>query len=374
MELEHGKDSLSDYSRGVFTELDSIDLNALLALIEAAWAQAYQDEVRPDIDEAFLRKITASSGWFGVLVYASDDTPVGVEIAFPRRLVLCERYFNVFYVTAFSVAPEHRRRGVGAWVLDGINREAFERREANLLFSTFDRSQAGSDAVQSAFDRTDYTVLRFHETPLWVLRLNDVSVLQGALADITAPQMLAVRSDHGTSDNSGAGIRIRAVDADVASHDFPSIAELDATIRNAHQASFSLDASFVTQYLHKRDTRYGESLWFSFDDGAWCWINYGVNALAFNYELIGASAQLQTLHHEGCTNTQLSACIGAVVRRCKDRGYLAFAAFNQLAIDAQMFPQLGFQQNGQFNFSVRGPSANVNEFVDLNGPHFLDFL
>lgn len=246
----------------MFTELDSIDLDALLTLIEAAWAQAYKDEVRPDIDEAFLRKITASSGWFGVLVYAPDDTPVGVEIAFARRLVLRERCFNVFYVTAFSVAPEHRRRGVDTWVLDGINREAFERRDANLLFSTFDRSQAGSDTVQSAFDRTDYAVLRFHETPLWVLRLNDVSVLQGALADITRPQMLAVCSGHSTSDNSSAGIRIRALDPDCASHDFPSITELDAAIRTKLHSVWTLVLSLniCTSVTHVTARVYGSIL------------------------------------------------------------------------------------------------------------------
>jgi GNAT superfamily N-acetyltransferase len=368
--LQTGNGALEGFHRTVLTALGEVTLGALLSMIDAAWHASYRDVVRPHLNEHFLRKITACPGWFGVIVYDPSGLPAGFEIAFPRTLRACGRSFEVYYVTAFSVSAAHRRRGVGRWVLEGINHEAFENRAADLLFSTFDRAQAGTLTVQSTFERSPYTVHRFHETPLFVRRFDSTYTTQPS----HQPTLVAGAKVVNVVSMDGQTLAPR--DATIEVGKLPTLAELDAGISAAHEAAFALTPGFVSQYLNPEHAHQGESLWFAFDDGAWCWINYGVNSLAFNEHRIGQSGQLQTLFARECSPEQIELCVRALIEHSRARGLRALVAFDHLALPSELLTRLKFSAspNDRFNFCVRGPAQNIELFRHLQAPYFLDFL
>ena len=98
------------YTCRVITRFDEQDMTRLLAMVDAAWRLDYQEDFRLDFSAGFMDRCTGQPGWFGVLMLDDSGAPIGWEIAMPRVLRTGAREFNAFYVTMFSVAPDHRRR------------------------------------------------------------------------------------------------------------------------------------------------------------------------------------------------------------------------------------------------------------------------
>ncbi|MCZ6874534.1 MAG: GNAT family N-acetyltransferase, partial [bacterium] len=169
----HRLDSREGLTRYAITSIADLDLPALLALMAEAWQADYTDHVRPDFNQAFLRRMMADSTWVGILVCTEAGQPVGFELALQRTLYCRQVPLRTYYATVFTVSAQHRRRGIGQWLLAGINQLVFEEQQADLIFSTFHHGHAGSPTVQSTFDRIpDWGVNRFYSTPIWSRRLD----------------------------------------------------------------------------------------------------------------------------------------------------------------------------------------------------------
>jgi len=161
-------DTRDGLTRYAITSIEDLDLPAIVALIAEAWQTDYSDRVRPHFNEAFLRRLMAEpSTWVGVLICTDDGDPVGIEVALERILYCRQARLRAYYATVFTVSGRYRRRGIGRWLLEGINHLAFDEQQADLIFSTFHHSHAGSPTVQSTFDRIpNWGVNRFYSTPI----------------------------------------------------------------------------------------------------------------------------------------------------------------------------------------------------------------
>ena len=132
-----------------------------------AWSADYIDHLRPDFNEDYLKHALTGKSWVAVLVATEAGEPVGFELALERTLYIREQQLKAYYATLFTVSSQHRRRGIGRWVLEGINQLAFEQNQANLTFSMFHRGAAGSPTVQATYDDiAHWGVNRFHQTPI----------------------------------------------------------------------------------------------------------------------------------------------------------------------------------------------------------------
>src|SRR5688500_16778571 len=141
------------YQLFAITSADDLDWGAFLPMVDRAWKLDYADEPRLDFDEAVIRRMARGPWWVGVLAVAADGAPVGFELALERTLRVAGRTLRAYYASVFTVAAEHRRQGLGRWILEAINRLVFDEHEADLIVSTFHQGHAGSPAVQSTFDR-----------------------------------------------------------------------------------------------------------------------------------------------------------------------------------------------------------------------------
>ena len=80
----------------------------------------------------------SSRTWVGILVCTEAGQPVGFELALERTLFCRQTPLRAYYASVFTVSAQHRRRGIGRWLLEGINQVVFEERNADLVFSTFE--------------------------------------------------------------------------------------------------------------------------------------------------------------------------------------------------------------------------------------------
>lgn len=344
------------YTCRVITRFDEQDMTRLLAMVDAAWRLDYQEDFRLDFSAGFMDRCTAQPGWFGVLVLDDSGAPIGWEIAMPRVLRTGAREFNAFYVTMFSVAPDHRRRGIGKQVLEGINEEAFGVRGADLIFSTFHGGHAGSPTVQATFDAAGLQVNRFQETPAFVLRFDRAELPESGEG---LPMILAVSLEGDV-----------VVDAD-AGRQLVNVSELDAAIAEAHEVSFRSTDLLGVFANPAVDT--AKSYWLEFDDGAWCWVNATVNHLRYNEHAVGTSMQLQTLYGEGLTDVQVEQTIVALCRQWKAEKHLAAMAMNQTNMSPACLERIGFHADDQLYFAVRGSAEAVASFGNPSAPYFVDF-
>ena len=84
------------------TSIDDLDFATFLPMIDSAWKHDYVDEVRLDINEAVLRKLTPGPWWVAVLACSGDGAPVGFELALERTLRVREQSLHAYYARQAS--------------------------------------------------------------------------------------------------------------------------------------------------------------------------------------------------------------------------------------------------------------------------------
>ena len=208
---------------------EDLDLEAFLPMLDRAWQLDYAGEPRLDFNATVLRRMMRDPWWVAVLAVGAGGEPIGFELALERTLYAGGRTFSAWYASIFSVAAEHRREGLGRWVLEGINRLVFDERGADLIVSTFHEGHSGSPVVQSTFDRIDdWGVARFHRSPIWSRRLD------GAPLPPLEPAPAWTRLAKGDD-----------------------LKALDRPLRESFGASFALTESLAAHYLDAADQASG---------------------------------------------------------------------------------------------------------------------
>ncbi|MBT6273462.1 MAG: hypothetical protein HOI95_04935 [Chromatiales bacterium] len=136
--------------------------------------------------------------------------------------------------------------------------------------------------------------------------------------------------------------------------------------------SFALTKEWVDVYL-RGDSEDG-SPWMDFGGGAWCWLVYCVNYIAYNEDAVGSTVALQSLLSHDCSDVQLRQAVGEFARRCQADGHRAVLTFEHLPIASFLEP-LGFEATDRTCFALRGPTSSIAKMGDLAGPpYWLDFL
>jgi GNAT superfamily N-acetyltransferase len=260
-------DGLTHY---VTTSIADLDLPMLLALMAEAWQADYTDHVHPDFTEAFLRRMMADATWVGMLVCTEAGQPIGFELVLERTLYCRQAPLRTYYATFFTVSAQHRRRGVGRWLLEGINHLVFEEQQADLIFSTFHHGHAGSPTVQSTFDRIpDWGVHRFYTTLIWSRRLD-----REPLPPV--PEPLSVTRVVWPGDHSEWTAQPDSTSS--AAMTLPTLDAFTQTIRTQYEVAFGLDASFRTHYLLP-DAPDAGTLWYDLGQGATCCASFSITPL-----------------------------------------------------------------------------------------------
>jgi GNAT superfamily N-acetyltransferase len=179
----------------------------------------------------------ADATWVGMLVGTEAGQPVGFELALERTLYCRQVPLRAYYATLFTVSAQYRRRGIGRWLLEGINQLVFEAQQAALIFSTFHHGHAGSPTVQSTFERIlDWGVQRFYTTPIWSRRLDREPL--PALPEPLSVTRVVWPEDH-------AEWIAQADSASSVNRTLPTLEAFTHTIRRQYAVAFGIDAGFV---------------------------------------------------------------------------------------------------------------------------------
>ena len=351
-------------TRQLVTSTADFDLSALAELMKEAWALDYADRLRIDFNKTHLHHMMAGSSWFGVLVCADDGRPVGFEVAMERTLFCQGERLHTFLVTAFTVSAEYRRRGIGRWVLEGINKVAFEERGADLLFSSFHHGAAGSPTVQSTFDQIEgFGVNRFSSFPSWGRRIDKEPLPAIELpADVTRLQLSNDSSDWEVSSegDSARGVAL------------PSMDSFTETVRTGYDVSFVPDASFGDYYL-RADSPEAGALWYDFGQGATCLVTYALTPLIVNERGLRPTGLIQAVHAENCQPAHLEQLLVHLSHRFLAQGCFAITLYDIGVFPHEVLEKLGLQSDDRFDYAVRGPREVIDRFADVKPPFFLDF-
>ena len=340
--------------------LEDLDLPHLVPMIDRAWAKDYAGQPREDFNEAVLRKQLRGRSWFAI-VARSGNQPVGLEIALERTLRVGGSELRAFYVTAFSVDPEHRRRGLGRWVLEGVNRCAFEDDGADLIFSSFHDGHAGSPTVQSTFDRIDgWSVERFHASDVWNLRLNN---LPGMAADAPRGRRIWFRDSD----------RRILVGEDLEENELPDLTAVDRWVRNRFDVSFAIGGSLREQYFDEDGDGSG-CLFYRFPDGAEAFSCFNLLPLKRDDKTLLPVGQLQLVWGD-VSDEQIRDVIRDSCDQLASRGCFAVNLVDMGLVPRELLLELGFAPlaGERMAFAVRGPSSATQRFSRVKGPFFLDF-
>jgi hypothetical protein len=303
--------------------------------------------------------------WVAVLVCDAQGAPVGFELALERQLRLGELELLAYYASIFSVSVEHRRRGLGRWILEGINRLVFEERGADLIVSTFHGGHAGSPAVQSTFDRIEgWGGARFHQGVIWSRRLD-----RDPLPPMPAPRRLGLLEMAG--ETASQGLESRAIEG--APLDEPDVATLDAAIRGDYATSFALEASLGRRYLH-RDNSASGLLMHDTGSGGLRLSGFNILPMSINDRRLRPVGQLQLVVAPGATDDELEAMVHEQALYLAERGCFALSLVDTGQVPTAVLDKLGFvPTDDRITFAARGPVEVIEAFEGLEPPFFLDF-
>ncbi len=357
-------DTQDGFTRFAIDAIDDLDLPAVLDLMDEAWQADYTGQARPHFNEPFVRRLMADATWVGILVCADDGQPVGLELALERTLYCRQELLRAYYATVFTVSSQHRRRGLGRWVLDGINHLVFEERQADLIFSTFHQGHAGSPTVQYTFDHIPgWGVCRFHTTPLWSRRLD---------RDPMPPPAQSVSATPVVLHEGGTQLLAHEHTGD-ASITLPSVADFTTAVRTQYDVAFGLDASFRTQYFNA-DSADAGTLWYEFASGASACVSYYLTPLIVNDRSLRPVGQLHSIHADSCEPSDFEAMLQHLGHFLSERNSFAMSLYDEGVIPHTCLQRLGFRSSeDRYAFAVRGPQRAIDPFLTVNPPFFLDF-
>ncbi|MDX1383715.1 MAG: hypothetical protein R3190_08740 [Thermoanaerobaculia bacterium] len=343
--------------------LEDLDLATLLPMLDAAWALDYEGQPRLVFDRDYLEMVTGGDAWLGVLATTEGGAPVGFELAFERCLYVRGRPLKAYYVSIFTVAADHRRRGLGSWVLEGINRLVFDEHGADLILSTFHEGHAGSPTVQSTFDRiADWGVSRFHPTRIWSRRLDKDPLLP---LDETPAGTRVVVDDDTTE--------LRPVDESGCAIDPPSRASIEEGLRSGFDLAFSLRAGFAARYLAPGETA-ARSRLYDFGGGAACLVSYNLMHMAIDDHRLRPIGQLQTVWAPACSEEQVRTAVHDLGLRLTVEGCFAMTLLDAGMVPRPTLEALRFRPaDDGVAFAARGPRSNLDSLAGSRPPYFLDF-
>lgn len=357
-------DSRDGLTRHVVSSTSDFDLSALAVLMEEAWAADYADKLRIDFNKTHLHHMMEGADWFALLVCDDDARPLGFEIALERTLFRHGKPSKTFLVTAFTVSSAHRRRGIGRWLLEGINQVAFEERDAAFLISSFHHGAAGSPTVQSTYDQIKgFGVNRFHTFPSWGRRIDkqplppiegNVAVARLQQLD-TDPEWLAIPDNESSRDVS-----------------LPSVQSFTDTVRASYDVAYSPTQSFREYYL-RADSPEAGALWYDFGDGAVCFVTYALTPLIVNQRVLRPTGIIQAVHAQNCEPIHLEQLLVRLAHRFLAQGCFAMTLYDLGIFPHEVLENVGLQSDDQFDYAIRGSREVVEQFSDVKVPFFLDF-
>jgi hypothetical protein len=291
--------------------------------------------------------------------------PVGFELALERTLYCRQAPLRTYYATVFTVSAQHRRRGIGRWLLEGINRLVFEEQQADLIFSTFHHGHAGSPTVQSTFDRIpDWGVHRFYTTPIWSRRL-DRDPLPSLPEPISVTRVVWPEGH--------AEWTAQADSAPSVARTLPTLDAFTQTIRRQYDVAFGLDASFRTLYLLP-DTPDAGTLWYELGQDASCCASFYLTPLVVNERRLRPSGVIQCLHPEHCTPAHLERVLLHLGHWFLEQGCFAMSLYDLGVIPHELLHRLGFKPSeDRYAYAVRGPRRAIEPFTTVQPPFFIDF-
>jgi GNAT superfamily N-acetyltransferase len=307
----------------------------------------------------------AGSTWVGILVCTEAGQPIGFELALERTLYCCQAPLRTYYATLFTVSAHYRRRGIGRWLLEGINQLVFEEQQADLIFSTFHHGHAGSPTVQSTFERIpDWGVQRFYTTSIWSRRLDHEPLP-------SLPEPLSVTRVVWPGDRTEW--TAQADSASSADRTLPTLDAFTHTIRRQYEVAFGLDASFRTQYLLP-DAPDAGTLWYTLEQGACCCASFYITPLVVNDRHLKPVGVIHSLHTEKCTPAHLERVLLHLGHRFLEHGCFAMSLYDLGVMPPGLLYRLGFHPSeDRYAYAVRGPRRAIEPFTVVQPPFFIDF-
>jgi GNAT superfamily N-acetyltransferase len=346
------------------TSVNDLELPALLTLLEEAWQADYRDRERITLDEAFLRWLMAEPVWVGLLVCTDEGQPVGFELALKRTLYCHQQPLQAYYNTLFTVSSQHRRRGLGRWMLHCINHLLFEERGADVVVAAFHPGHAGLPTVQSAHERLPgWGIKLFHAACIWGRRLDGHPL--PAIEPPPAAIRIALQAD-------APYFTPLSSEGTPASWSLPTVAALTERLRTCHQVAFGLEGSFQTRYLRPGAPHAG-TFWYDFGQGAQCSISFDMVALRRNEHCVGLLGRLQTVYAHHCAPEHLSRALHWLCCFFQDQGCCLVGLLDHGVIPHEVLRALSFRPTGEKRvFAVRGPQAAIRAFETVYPPYFID--
>ncbi|MEM1246340.1 MAG: hypothetical protein AAGK22_08200 [Acidobacteriota bacterium] len=348
--------------------LEGLDLDRLVPMMDRAWKLDYAGEARQTFGHEVLKKLLRGDGWIAVLACTGEGAPIGVELALERQLAVGDRTLRTYYVTVFSVCPDHRRKGVGRRVLEGINRMVFEEEGAELIHSTFHEGYAGSPTVQSTFDPIeDFAVCRYHASPIWSRRLDK---------DPLPPLNRALRVSRAWCSSSTTEQLTLGPCGSAHPVNFkaPSIVELNEWVRSEFSVGFLFESSLRSQYLGEDGSQSG-LLFYEFGGGGRAALTYNLMPMKIDDHPLKPVGQIQTVMTRGCAESHKQRLLHHAALYLRSLGCFAATTLDLAAVPTAVLRALGFRplEEDLVHLAARGPAETVALFEDEAPPFFVDF-
>lgn len=360
-------DTRHDLTCYAVTAVDDIAWPGIMAMVDAAWQADAQEQTYMVLDAPLMSRLLSASTWLAGVVCTSTGAPVGFALLVERLLYWHQQPWRAYYLSFLTVAAQHRRRGLGQWLLHCLQHHLFQAHGADFIVAAFDPARAGLPTVQKTVAHCSGRAFKpFHTAPLWGMRLKMPSRPPGAVAWEATQVALPM----GATALSPMGDERQA-----STPRLPSVTSVTAALRTQYGVAFGLETSIRARYF-RPDTPGAGTWWYACRNAQehYCGLSFELVTVRPPTGHLGMVGIIQAVYATDCHPTMLSQAVQHLCGTLQQAGGAFVVLLDHGGISHTVLRQLGFAPTGGTRvFAVWGPRATIEPLPAVEPPHLLDW-
>ncbi len=359
-------DTRQDLTCYAVTTMDDIAWTELLEMVDTAWQADAQGQASLVLDAPLLSRLLSAPRWLAGVVCTSTGAPVGFALLMERLLYWHQQPLRAYYLSCLTVAAQHRRRGLGRWLVHCLHPLLFDMHGAALVIAAFDPERAGLPTVQQTVaDCPGWAFRPFHTAPIWGTRLATPS------RPLDATPWAATR----VALPAGATALLSVGDEYPArTPRLPSVASVTAALCTQYDVAFGLEASVRARYF-RPDTPAG-TWWYVYRNAQarHCGLSAELVTVRIPTGHLGLVGIIQAVYAPGCPPALLSQAVQHLCGALWQAGGAFVVLLDHGGIPQAVLHQLGLAPTGGTRvFAVWGPRATIEPLPAVQPPYVLDW-
>jgi GNAT superfamily N-acetyltransferase len=338
---------------------ESPDLGALGRFVDSAWRINYSGRLRFVYDERYFDWFLHGNHWTGLIAFDSSGNIAACLFTLFRELVQGRKTYQSGYVTALTVAPAYRGRGLAKWIAKWSRATLFEEQLRPIAFSMYHEGHGGAGAVNSSQRQEgNNRMTNFHVASTWAKRLIGVP---NRVADSA---LKFERLNLGRPETAPVG---------VASGSFADAATYQDWIAERTEFAFAPSENFAEFYLDSNNARSG-TLFCTHESGC-CAIGYSRVACAIDDAHIGDIANIHVVSDSTAHEIDLAAALRHACGFLQEHGCIGVSLLDQGTVAHSTLEQAGFVlTQDKLTFSVIYRSLVTDSLPRFTTPVGVDFI